>query len=168
MIELLSDPIWQGISVIITILIALLSFILGRKKPEVVAKNIPNEIVQLPITAEKEILEGQLVRLRGKVWREMFPGPPNYESIDNGDQAQPYWILNTDSSIEILGKSPEDETPYTVGSSTRFQLMLDPSFYSNRAHTVFSDAWIEGRVMIGHSGHHKTKALIDVQKLEPI
>lgn len=168
MIEVLSDPIWQGIGVIATILIALLSVILGRRKSEIVTQDKLSKIVHLPITAEKEVLEGQLVRLRGKVWREMFPGPPNYESIDNGDQAQPYWILNTESPIEILGKSLEDEKPYSAGSSARFQLMLDPSFYSNRAHTVFSDAWVEGTVMIGHTGHHKTKALINVQKLEPI
>jgi len=166
--EILSDPIWQGIGVIVTVIIAVISLFFSRNQQRNEERGKSEEIIQLPMTAEKEILEGQLVRLRGMVWREMFPGPPNYESIDDGDQAQPYWILNTNRKIEIFGKSMENGKPYSAGSSSRFQLMLEPSFYSNREYTVFSDVWVEGTVMIGHAGHHKTKALIDVQKLEPI
>ncbi len=168
MSEFLSDPMWAGIGVIVSVLIAFLGYLISHRYSKTESKQIPESIVPLPITAEKEALEGQLVRLRGKVWREMFPGPPNYQSIDDGDQPQGYWILNTKDPIEILGKSIEDGTPYSVGSSARFQLMLDPSFYASRQHLVFSDAWVEGRLVIGHTGHHKTKALIDVQKFEPI
>ena len=43
----------------------------------------------------KELFDGQNVTLYGKVREEVFPGPPNYESINDGDRPQFYWILYT-------------------------------------------------------------------------
>lgn len=38
--------------------------------------------------------DGDTVSLTGKVWRETFPGRPNYESIENGDEPETVWVLS--------------------------------------------------------------------------
>ena len=39
-----------------------------------------------------EAYEGQNIELEGFVWREAFPGPPNYKSFEK-DSKDTYWML---------------------------------------------------------------------------
>lgn len=77
--------------------------------------------------------DGDAVYLVGKVWRETFPGRPNHESIENGDEAETVWILILDSPRCILGISPEDNKQYEIGRITRFQLVLTPTQYKQHS-----------------------------------
>lgn len=114
------------------------------------------------------LVDGEHAELTGKVWRETFPGPPNYESIQDGDVPQTYWILTTDEPHCGKAYSMESGDAYRIpGELTRFQLVLDGDQYADNQSLVFENATVAGSLFAGHTGHHKTPMLIDVESIEP-
>lgn len=66
--------------------------------------------------------------LTGKIIRETFPGPPNYESIRNGDEPETYWILILAESLCVNAKA--DDSLYSSESGIkRIQLVLKGNEY---------------------------------------
>ena len=112
--------------------------------------------------------DGDNVSLEGKVWRETFPGRPNYESIEDGDEPETVWILTLDSPRCVLGVSVEDNSLFEIGQLFRFQLVLTPSQYKQHLATLEHRAEIKGQLFQAVSGHHHTKALIDVKKVKAV
>jgi Domain of unknown function (DUF4431) len=112
--------------------------------------------------------DGQNISLSGKISRETFPGPPNYENIDNGDKPETYWILTTDKSNCVLGESIEDGSIYEIAkSTTRFQLAFeDASVYKTQKKLVEQNGQVAGQLFAGSTGHHHTKALISVKSIK--
>ena len=57
-----------------------------------------------------ELPEGSpqlLVTLQGILQLKLYPGPPNYESVENGDYPEYCWVLQMDSkSFEIASQTP--------------------------------------------------------------
>lgn len=129
--------------------------------------------VLLPGTVAAEgsggcLVDGESAELTGKIWRETFPGPPNYESIQDGDEPQTYWILTTEQSYCGQAYSMESGDPHRIpGELTRFQLVLDSDQYADNQSLVFENATVTGSLFAGHTGHHHTAMLIDVEAIEP-
>lgn len=167
MFEWLSSNVWQGIGVLTSIVISLVGFIYTTLLKNRIFKS-RNSKFYLMHEATTELLEGQSVEVIGRVREELFPGPPNYSSIDNGDIPQFYWILYTNTPIGIVGRSFENEQPYDLGKSCSFQLVVDAEFYDNKADIVGKLVKVRGRTLIGHTGHHKTKALIEVETIKSL
>ncbi len=113
--------------------------------------------------------EAEDVSFTGKVSRETFPGPPNYESIDDGDTPETVWILTIDSPRCVVATSMEDGSPYEVSkSTTRFQLAFESSsVYQTQKSLVENEATVTGKLFVGQTGHHHTKALIAVKTMTP-
>lgn len=165
MLEWLSNNAWQGIGVLTPIVISLLSFIYTFLLKNRIFKS-KNSKFESSNETIKELLDGQHVIILGRIREELFPGPPNYSSINDGDTPQFYWILYTNNPIGIIGRSLENEKPYDAGKSCSFQLALSSEFYDNKADLVGKFVKVSGRAFIGHTGHHKTKALIQVESIE--
>jgi Domain of unknown function (DUF4431) len=124
----------------------------------------------LPMFSFAECLkDGQDVTFTGTVSRETFPGPPNYESIDDGDAPETYRILTISTPQCVAAESMEGGALYEVAkSTTRFQLAFeDASIYKSQKNLVENGAIVEGQLFAGHSGHHHTKALISVKSIKP-
>ena len=72
-------------------------------------------ILLSPTAALAECLkDGEKVAFTGKISRETFPGPPNYESIDDGDTPETYWILTINTPRCVVAESMEDGSLYEV------------------------------------------------------
>lgn len=113
------------------------------------------------------LVDGETTTLTGKVWRETFPGPPNYESIEAGDRPETYWILTTEEAFCGEALSFESGDTYRIpGELTRFQLVLDRDQYADNQSLVFDNATVTGSLFTGHTGHHHTSMLIDVESIE--
>ena len=112
--------------------------------------------------------EGQDVTLAGSISRETFPGRPNYSSIENGDEPETVWILTIATPSCVVAESTEDGKPYEVAkSTTRFQLVFaDGKAYERHKSLVENRALVRGELFIGHTGHHHTKALIEVREIK--
>jgi hypothetical protein len=121
-----------------------------------------------PSNADECLKDGQAVSFEGRVSRETFPGPPNYQSIDDGDQPETVWILTVDKAYCVTAESMEDGSTYEVAkSTTRFQLAFeDSSVYEKQRALVEQRAVVSGLLFAGHTGHHHTKALVSVKTIK--
>lgn len=111
-----------------------------------------------------EVYEGQEVVLRGYIWRESFPGPPNYESFDT-DEKETYWMFILKKPISLLASSPEHGDTYRIDGITKLQLLVDSGFYAENSALVLTDANILGKPYPSTTGHHHGQALYDVINL---
>jgi len=121
-----------------------------------------------PLCAAADCLkDGQDVEFEGSVSRETFPGRPNYASIDDGDEPETVWILTVDTPNCVVGESLEDGKPYEVARSTRrFQLVFaDSAAYERYKGLVENRARVRGELFTAHTGHHHTKALIQIKEI---
>lgn len=114
--------------------------------------------------------DGQDITFTGTVLRETFPGSPNYESIDDGDTPETYWILTISTPQCVTAESMESGALNEVAkSTTRFQLAFeDANIYKLQKNLVDNGVIVEGQLFTGHSGHHHTKALISVKSIKPV
>jgi hypothetical protein len=163
--EFLSNPIWQGLGVILSVFIAIISMLITSNTKKRLLKS-HNSKFNKSKENPKEALDGQSVTLYGRVKEELFPGPPNYESINDGDTPQFYWILYTNSPVGIVSRSLEGEELVDLGNSCSFQLSVPPEFYDDKNDIVGKFVKVTGQMFVGHSGHHKTKALVDTKLVE--
>lgn len=92
---------------------------------------------------------GAEIEISGSVALETFAGPPNFESIEKGDRPETYWILTSQSDICVEGYSEPQ---------TRFQLFS----LKGPVKIEEEEITIRGITMEGHTGHHHTNILIEV------
>ncbi|QYH17517.1 DUF4431 domain-containing protein [Enterobacter sp. DNB-S2] len=166
-VDFLSSDIWQGLSVLVPIAISL-GAILYSKFLFRRGFRTKNSRFKGKQNLPKDLYEGQNTTLYGKVREEVFPGPPNYESINDGDEPQFYWILYVNEPIKLAGRSMEDDSLYEKGSSCMFQLCLTREIYDKRLDILNKYVSVQGEIFLGHTGHHKTKALLDVNTIKVI
>ncbi len=125
-----------------------------------------NEFEQNNSTPEQpvEVYEGQEVSLRGYVWRESFPGRPNYESFDT-DEKETYWMFILKRPISLLVCSPEHGDTYRVDGISKLQLLVPSEFYAENQAIVLTDVNVLGKLYPSTNGHHHGQALYEVIKL---
>lgn len=111
------------------------------------------------------VYAGDTVELAGTLTRETFPGPPNYQSIEEGDAPETYWFVTRDEPVCVYGWSPEREKYYRLGELDRFQLVLTRKQYEENSHLVTDRIYVKGQLFTGMTGHHHTEALIDVSDI---
>lgn len=112
-----------------------------------------------------EIYEGQAVQFCGFVWREAFPGPPNYASLET-DEKEVCWMLILPRPITLIASSFEDDSSYSVPGVKRLQMMHTTRQYTKNQHLVLRNAIVSGRLFPSHTGHHHGDALIEVNSIE--
>ena len=95
----------------------------------------------------EELVEKQ-VCMQGELLFKILPGAPEYSSIEEGDAANPCWLLRIEPSKEEIALCLSDD------------------------HRDFSDKHlgkqvaVEGALFPAHTTHHPTRVLIHVQKME--
>ena len=98
----------------------------------------------------------------GFISREDFPGPPNYESIENGDAKETYWILELLDSINVVRK---DGTNGYASNVSRIQLILKDYQYQKYTSFINKRVKVVGKLQHAATGHHKTEVLIIVKEI---
>ncbi len=110
------------------------------------------------------LIEGQELSFTGRISQEIFPGPPNYESIENGDSLETYWIFTISTPQCIKAESDIEGELYKA--ITRFQLAFkDNEIYTSQKSLVGNTVSVKGELFLAVSGHHHTEALILVKDL---
>ena len=124
------------------------------------------------VTSEKSedecLIDGDTVTLSGTPSLEVFPGRPEYKSIEEGDEERWYWILNTKKYTCGMRLSYESGELYQVnGDYSRFQLanfnfsekMLNEA-QSNKILDGKGVIAITGQIMFGHNANHVTPVVL--------
>ncbi|HPE73298.1 MAG TPA: HNH endonuclease [Candidatus Competibacter sp.] len=110
----------------------------------------------------KEIYEDQIVTLKGFVWREAFPGPPNYESFET-DRVETYWMLVLPEPISLFANSFETEETIKIENIKKLQLCVNPDFYEANRNIVRTDVELTGKLFMSITGHHHGDANFDIR-----
>jgi hypothetical protein len=114
--------------------------------------------------AECTRFEPALTELTGKLVLRDYPGPPNFERIEAGDQRETAWILVLDAPLCVDGDPTSEINTESVANVTEGQLVLtaeSPSLTPFRERAL----QVSGRLFAAHSGYHRTPVLITVDSL---
>lgn len=68
--------------------------------------------------------EPDRVQLNGKVKEAVYPGPPNYENIKDGDLPETCWILHLPVSVCVEGSIKDDLNSETEKDVKEVQLVI--------------------------------------------
>ncbi|MES2345827.1 MAG: DUF4431 domain-containing protein [Chlamydiota bacterium] len=110
-----------------------------------------------------------VVALSGPLFFKIFPGPPNHESIENGDTPLKSWFLKMDAySLEIALTTPVSmsfQTPKSIREWSNYdELELGNGFADESwlCDHLNRDVIVQGILFHAHTGHHGTPILMDV------
>lgn len=123
--------------------------------------------------AEKEDVclesEPAVVKIKGKYSQKTFPGPPNYESIKNGDRSETQWILKFDNPV-CVNRTPQEEfwTKRAILNVKKVTLVLSQSMYKKYESLMLRKVVVTGTLWEAHTAHHRTRILITVKEIYPI
>jgi hypothetical protein len=101
------------------------------------------------------------VTLNGNLTKQTFPGPPNYESIADGDAPEVYFILHLDRPICVSGKESLNGDVETTGVED-VQLVFLGAVPASVSSEVGKHVAVTGQLFLAQSGHHHTKVLFEV------
>lgn len=102
---------------------------------------------------------GDTVTLKGLLIRMTYPGPPNYESIEDGDTPETYFVLKPDIPVSCATDSPQ------FGSKKLMQLVVKSTDYKKYQHLVGGKVTVAGILLYAETGHHHTPLMIEVKSL---
>jgi hypothetical protein len=104
--------------------------------------------------------EPAIVKLTGKVIKEVCPGPPNFESVAKGDQKCVYWFLHLDQPVCVKNQK-KSEFNGAVSNIGKIQLVLTPDQYQKYKVMINKKVIVVGQLFGACTGHHYTPVLIN-------
>jgi len=105
------------------------------------------------------------VFLRGDLLRKTFPGPPGFESVAAGDQAQTGFYLRLLKPVCMRdGAKESDNGPKT--DVELIQLLLDKASYARLGKKVGTTITVKGTLSAPWNGNHHGDLLMEVDPLE--
>lgn len=107
------------------------------------------------------------VKITGMIVRRAFPGPPEFESIEKGDEPETYWILKLTKPICVKGNPDDELNSETEKDIKNMQLVLDSREYARYRHLVSKKVVAEGELFRRHTGYHYTRVLLSVDSMKP-
>src|SRR4051794_28659648 len=97
--------------------------------------------------------EPDTVRISGILTRETFPGRPNYESIQDGDEPETGFYLHLPRPLCMHGSAGDDVNHDTTGV-THVQIVLDPAGFNALRPYLGTIVDLRGTLFAAHTGHH--------------
>lgn len=112
--------------------------------------------------------EPATVTLKGTVSRKTFSGPPNYESVEAGDQPETYWVLRLTKPLCVKGKGDDGQDPDDQPESgvADIQLNLNEDQYAKYRNLVGKEVTVTGSLSHAFTGHHHTAVLLTVTEMK--
>ncbi len=112
------------------------------------------------------------ITLRGKLRLKLFPGPPEYGSIKEGDRADYVWIVELDEPSFLLAlNAPENELSLDLASILKREdahdliLCLDEKLERTCEEFKDQDVIVRGILFHAHTAHHYTPLLIALKDI---
>lgn len=116
-------------------------------------------------SAQKCLEYGPTVVLAGTLHRKVFAGPPNYESIKRGDRKETAIILKLTASKCTTGNDPMGyDIPHADIREMQLVIRKDTDWKTVRRR-MGKRVIVTGTLFGAHTGHHRTKVLLDVTQI---
>lgn len=106
--------------------------------------------------------EPSIVELTGTIKRVVFPGPPNYESVTEGDEPELYWVFYLDSEICVNGDPKND---FNTAETKIKSLQLLIGSYNKYRHLLGQKVTVKGILTHSFTGHHHTPVMLGVKDI---
>ncbi len=117
---------------------------------------------QLHLTHMKQI-PADVEELSGVLINKVFPGPPNYDSIEDGDYPEEGWILKLDSeSKDMLAASIRHDGSMTIDE---IEIETEKSFDGDLQRCIGRQVICRGILRDAESAHHHTSLLLSACRL---
>jgi hypothetical protein len=106
------------------------------------------------------------VTLNGTIVEKIFPGPPEFESIEKGDRPDTHWILKLSEPVCVNGDPKDEINSETETNIKAIQLIVqeDDNQYK---HLLSRKVVVTGTLFHAHTGYHRTRVLMEVISLRP-
>jgi len=116
-------------------------------------------------SGQKCLEYGATVSLSGTLRSQVFPGPPNYESIKRGDRKETAIILTLMARVCTTDSDPQVvDVPET--GIREMQLVVTKNLHWKTVRRLMGKrAVVTGTLFHVHTGHHRTKVLVDVDSI---
>ena len=123
-----------------------------------------------PATAARTCLtfEPAVESIVGTLVRRTFPGPPNYEDIKMGDQAETGWYVTLARPVCFAGTPGDEPNSKNIGHVNFVQLVLTHDEYTTHAGLVGKHVKVTGTFFAAQTGHHHAPVLVQVRMLERV
>ena len=109
---------------------------------------------------------GPSVSLTGSLSTRVFAGPPNYESIKRGDRTETAIILTLATPVCLTAGDPANSFDVPETNVREVQLLItNPSHWKTLKRLRGKPVIISGTLFHAHTGHHRTKILIEVAEI---
>lgn len=105
---------------------------------------------------------GPTVSLAGTLRSQVFPGPPNYESIRRGDRRETAIILTLVGGACTTGNDPQGFDVPETGIREMQLVITKEAHWKTVRRLMGKRAIVTGMLFHAHTGHHRTKVLVDV------
>ena len=106
------------------------------------------------------------VTLIGNLTKQVFPGPPNYESVTNGDMPEQAWILKLGAPICIDDKGAQADP--TLQFDTIHIYFTRESINAQFPRFVGARVRVTGDGFAAHSGHHHAPLVVDLTQISKL
>lgn len=101
--------------------------------------------------------------LRGTVVTKVFPGPPNFESIEQGDRPLEPYILILETPVDVAADE-NDEINQAVENVEEVQLVFSEGYPAGPG-LIGKKVEVTGGIFHSHTGYHCTQILLEVRSL---
>jgi len=110
--------------------------------------------------------EPTVVTLSGRLSRQTFPGPPNYQNVRKGDAREVVWLLNLSSPICVLGNGEAEEEKNV--SELQLAFTAPEEQYRQYRPLLGRKVSVYGTLFHSHTGHHRTRVLVSVNSVRSL
>jgi hypothetical protein len=108
---------------------------------------------------------GPTVSLTGTLRSQVFPGPPNYESIRRGDHKETAIILTLVARACTTGNDPQGFDVPETGIREMQLVVTKDAHWKTIRRLMGKRAIVTGTLFHAHTAHHRTKVLVDVANM---
>jgi hypothetical protein len=99
--------------------------------------------------------------IKGTLYRQTFPGAPNYESVASGDMAETYFLIRLSKPKCVADGTGGEQLQENFDSVTDIQLVLTgQSTYDSLRPIIGKPITCTGNLFSAITGHHHTKVLL--------
>jgi hypothetical protein len=109
--------------------------------------------------------EPAVVKLRGRISERVFPGPPEFASVKEGDTPEVEWILQLATPVCVNANVADELNDQKETGVTRLQLVLGPDSYKRYRALLHKPVLVKGTLYHAITMHHHTAVLLTVESI---
>jgi hypothetical protein len=114
--------------------------------------------------------EPATVELTGRLDLQTFPGPPNYESIESGDEIERHFYLDLIQPVDVVvmeknNKSAVNGDSFNAVKILQLVVTKDEQWARLRELGEGRDVTIKGTLFQRFTGHHHARVLLSIESI---